>query len=126
MNLKKTQDTQFQTGLEQVETARKGGIASGKARREKKKMREAVELIMSMPIKRGKEVSVEDIQNLEAANGKNISVQEAIIIAQVNKALMGDTKAAEYLRDTVGEHPSLKVEADVILPVFTGEDDLED
>ena len=35
-NLKNGEATQFRTGKEQVEIARQGGIASGKARREKK------------------------------------------------------------------------------------------
>ena len=35
-NLKNGEATQFRTGEEQVEIARQGGIASGKARREKK------------------------------------------------------------------------------------------
>ncbi len=90
-----------------------GGIASGKVRREKKKFKETLELLLSMAMKNGADVSVEDIQSFADLNGKNITVQDAILIAQVEKAMTGDTKAAEYVRDTVGENPSVKVEADV-------------
>ena len=90
---------------EQKAIARKGGIASGKARREKKLMRETLNIILSMPMKNGKNADVESIRSFAALKGKNISVQEAILIAQVQKAMKGDTKAAEYVRDTAGQKP---------------------
>lgn len=92
---------------------RKGGIASGKARREKKMFRETLEAILGMPMKDGKDIAVEDIKSFAAIKGQNISVQEAILIAQIQKAMKGDTRAAEYVRDTIGENPSVKVEADM-------------
>ena len=103
-----------------------GGIASGKVRREKKKFKETLELLLSMAMKNGADVSVEDIQSFADLNGKNITVQDAILIAQVEKAMTGDTKAAEYVRDTIGESPTMKLEADVTVPIFGGEDNLED
>jgi hypothetical protein len=103
-----------------------GGIASGKARREKKAFRETLEAILGMAMKGGTDVSVDDIQSFAEIEGRNISVQEAILVAQIQKALTGDTRAAEYVRDTIGENPSTKVEAEVVIPVFGGEDDLED
>ena len=103
-----------------------GGIASGKARREKKAFRETLEAILGMAMKGGNDVSVDDIKSFAEIEGRNISVQEAILVAQIQKALTGDTRAAEYVRDTIGENPSTKVEAEVVIPVFGGEDDLED
>lgn len=92
---------------------KKGGIASGKARREKKLFRETLEAILGMPMKDGKDIAVEDIKSFAAIKGQNISVREAILIAQIQKAMKGDTRAAEYVRDTIGENPSVKVEADM-------------
>lgn len=104
-----------------------GGIASGKARREKKLFRETLETLLSMPMKDGKEVSVEKIQNFANIKGQNISVQEAILISQIQKAMKGDTRAAEYVRDTIGQKPMDKMEMDLITPVmFGGEDELKD
>ena len=80
----------------------KGGIASGKARREKRAMRETLETLLSMPIDNKEAICLEDIQSLAALKGKNITVQEAIMFAQIKKAMKGDTKAAEYIRDTSG------------------------
>ena len=81
---------------------RKGGIASGKARRDKKAMKDTLTDLLSMPLESGESVDIEDIKNLAALNGKNITVQEAIMLAQIQKAINGDTKAAEYVRDTSG------------------------
>lgn len=84
------------------EQTRKAGIASGKARREKKAMKETLSALLSMPLNNGKIADIETIQSLGALEGKNITVQEAILFQQIKKALEGDTKAAEYVRDTSG------------------------
>ena len=106
---------------------RNGGIASGKARREKKQMRETLEMLLTMPMKNGKLADVDSIRSFAALKGKNVSVQEAIMIMQLQKAMKGDTKAAEYVRDTIGQRPSDKVEMKHELPVmFTGDDDIAD
>ena len=111
-NLLKAEDL---TSDELRSRAKKGGIASGKARREKKLFRETLETILSMSMKDGECVSVDDIKSFANIKGQNISVQEAIIIAQIQKAMKGDTRAAEYVRDSIGQKPSDKVqlEADV-------------
>ena len=115
------------TSDELRERARAGGIASGKARREKKAMRETLDILLSMPMKDGASADVESIRSFASIKGKNISVQEAILIAQVQKAMKGDTKAAEYVRDTIGQKPGENVEMTMNLPVFfEGEDELEE
>ena len=121
-NLVKAEDL---TSEELRERARAGGIASGKARREKKQMRETLDILLSMPMKDGAAADVDSIRSFAAIKGKNISVQEAILIAQVQKAMKGDTRAAEYVRDTIGEKPGESVEMTMNLPVFfEGEDEL--
>lgn len=97
-----SEGTQFQTGAEQVETATKGGIASGKARRERKAMKDTLATLLSMPLKDGMSVDIAGIQSIASLNGKNITVQEAIMLAQIKKAVKGDTKAAEFVRDSSG------------------------
>ncbi len=116
-----------QSKEEAKKRGRAGGIASGKARREKKAMRETLDILLSMPMKDGASADVESIRSFASIKGKNISVQEAILIAQVQKAMKGDTKAAEYVRDTIGQKPGENVEMTMNLPVFfEGEDELEE
>ena len=74
----------------------KGGIASGKARREKADLRRMCQMVLEMDIK--------------AKDGTYKSGAEAITLAQLQKALKGDAKAYEVLRDTAGQKPVEKVE----------------
>lgn len=90
------------TKSEARERGKKGGIASGEKRREKKAMKETLETLLQMPLKSGKAADLDEIKDIAALKGKNITVQEAIMLAQIQKAMKGDTKAAEYVRDTSG------------------------
>lgn len=100
------------TKAEQREIARAGGIASGKARREKKALRETLEDLLAMPLKAGKADELEKIKCIAAIKGKNITMQEAIMLAMLNKAAKGDVRAAEYIRDTIGQKPGLDIAFD--------------
>lgn len=84
------------TAEEQRKIAKQGGIASGKARREKADLRRMCQMVLEMDIK-GKD-------------GTMKSGAEAITLAQLQKALKGDAKAYEVLRDTAGQKPVEKVE----------------
>ena len=109
--------TSEQSREEAKKNGKKGGIASGKAKREKKQFKETLESLLSMSMKAGKSADINSINSFAAIKGKNISVQEAILIAMIQKALKGDTQAATYLRDTAGQKPSDKVqiEADIAM-----------
>ena len=111
------------------ENGRKGGIASGEAKRKKKAMRERLEILLDLPMKSGKGVDLEAIKNFAALKGKNITVQDAMMIAQIQKALKGDTNAAAFVRDTAGQNPAQKIEAevdmDLQISVDYGDGDLE-
>lgn len=84
------------TKEEQREIAKMGGIASGKARKEKADLRKMCQMVLEMDIK--------------AKDGSIKSGAEAITLAQLRKALKGDAKAYEVLRDTAGQKPVDKVE----------------
>ncbi len=97
------------TENEQREIAKKGGKASGRSRKDKREQKQIILDVLSMPISEG---NIDDITSLAAAEGANLSINQAIVIQQVKRALKGDTKAAEYLRDTAGQKPSDKVQID--------------
>lgn len=92
------------------EEGQKGGIASGKARREKKSMQELAKLILNLSMKNGEVHSVENIQSLADIQGKNLTVDQAILLKQVEKALRGDLQSATFIRDTSGNKPIERVE----------------
>lgn len=87
------------TPSERRESARKAGIASGVARREKKTMAQTLELFLSMPLKDGDLADINSLRSLANAEGKNISVQEGIILRQALLALKGDPRSAAFIRD---------------------------
>ena len=111
---------------ERRQLAKKAGKASGKARREKKAMRENLETILAMTLKSGKLADIDSVQNFAALAGKNITVQDAILIKQTQKAMMGDTRAAEFVRDLSGNKPENTLNIDGKVPVIiSGEDELK-
>ena len=91
-----SEKTRFKTGSEQVEIARLGGFASGKAKRERKTIREELEFLLSKQLKNNK--------------GEDISTREAISTAMIGQAIKGNVKAFIAIRDTIGENPTDKQE----------------
>ena len=79
-----------------------GGIKSGESRRNKKTMRETLENALKI------ELSTEKLEELGAdislMSGDN-SVLSAIIASTIREAINGDTKAIQFVRDSIGEKP---------------------
>lgn len=76
----------------------KGGVASGEARREEKRMREALEFVLNSPVEESKRVYGEETTQLMLG-----------MHALARKMQMGDVKAAEFIRDLIGEKPETKI-----------------
>lgn len=91
-----------QTSEQASEAGKKGGVASGEARRRKKMMRQQMEMLLELPIKSRK--IKEQLQEL-GIDSDDLTNQMALIVSMYQKALKGDTKAFEILRDTIGEKP---------------------
>lgn len=98
-NLKKgNPPTQFKSGREAAEAGRKGGIASGEAKRARKSLRNELDALLNMPAK-----------DKDGNDSADLTVQGAIAVALVKQALKGNTKAFEIIRDTIGEKPVERV-----------------
>ena len=88
-----------------------GGRASGEARRRRKAMREVLDELLSMPLRKGALKEIESLADLAGPNGKinllngkvNVTVEQAMLLAQILQAINGNTKAATFLRDTAGQ-----------------------
>lgn len=91
------------TTEEQKKIATMGGIASGKARREKKLMKDQLKALLSLPLKNQK---VKDGLKKLGLKADDIDNQMALVFALYQKGLKGDTKAFELIRDTIGEKPA--------------------
>ena len=77
----------------------KGGVNSGEARRRKRDIRLALEALLE--------------KEITDRHGNVMSTAEAIAIKQIEKALKGDTKAFEVVRDSAGQKPSDKLDVTV-------------
>lgn len=99
-----------QTPEQAAENGRKGGIASGKARRRKRDMKQAAEMILKMQTSSGKPVSLEDIKSLSELKGKNVTVEEAMLLAVASRALKGNLGAIGLFMELTGQKPAEKVE----------------
>lgn len=114
------------TTEEAMEMGRKGGLASAESRRRKKSMKETLELFLSLPLDNGKEYDVEKLQNFANLKGKNITVSEAILIKQIQKALKGDNNAINFVRDLVEPKTNnLNITGEIPV-VIGGENELKD
>ena len=79
-----------------LEEAKRGGIASGEARRRKRDLRQALEMLLEKEYK--------DNQ------GNTITGTEAITAKLFQQAMKGNIRAFETIRSTVGQDPVQKVE----------------
>lgn len=84
---------------------------------ERRKMKDELDVLLKMALKRGDIVEPEDVLSMEEAEKLNVSAQTAIAIAMLKRAMMGDVQAGQFIRDTVGEKPSDKVEVDQSLTI---------
>ena len=84
------------------EKGRKGGQKSAESRRKKRAMAETMEIILTMPLKDGMVDDIESVTSNADIAKRNVTVQDAIIAAQAKKAMKGDTRAAEFIRDLIG------------------------
>lgn len=100
------------TPREQREISSKGGKASAEAKRKRKTMKEQTELLLSLPLRDNK--VKERLKGL-GFETEDIDNQMATLMIQLDKALNGDIKSLELLRDLIGEKPqeNIKVEGNV-------------
>lgn len=106
-NEKNLKTQRERTKSEQREIARKGGIKSGQTRRNKKSMREALEMLMF-------DVEVDEAakDKLRGAgiNEKDFNNQMLITLGLMKKAREGDVQAYNAICSMIGEKPADKID----------------
>ena len=101
------------TPEQRAECGRKGAEVTKRKVRERKAMKETLEILLTMPMKKGKVYTAEEIKSFADLKGKNITIDQAMSVCLIQKALKGDLSAIAMVRDTIGEKPVEKVEATV-------------
>lgn len=88
---------------EATRRGRAGGIASGRARQERRTLKDTLEILMKMPVDSGPSYSVSGADSLKDAKMKNAPSGEVIGLALMSKALKGDLRAIELIQEMIGE-----------------------
>ena len=96
------------TSSEARRNGKKGGIASGESRHRRKLLRECLDELLAREY---------------TADGKTLTGSEALAAALMKKAMKGDVKAFEALRDTAGEKPVERIETNTEIIVNWADDD---
>lgn len=96
MNEQNLKSFSERTEKEQREIQQKGGIASGEARRRKRDLRKALEMLLE--------------KDYTDKKGNIATGAEAISTKLFEQAMKGNVKAFETIRSTVGQDPVQKVE----------------
>ena len=100
------------TETEQKRITTMGGVASGKARREKKTLRELAEMIGSMPVKNAKTIAIMKAAGFDVEQMTN---DTAMLLGLQLKAQNGDPAAAKLLAEMRGQY-STRVEVEPVEP----------
>ena len=88
------QNLRTPSASEARERGKKGGQNSGKARRDKKILKDCLEILMEKKME---------------IDGRPMTGFEALALSAFEKALAGDVKAMTFVRDTLGQKPVEKV-----------------
>lgn len=108
------------TPSELREMCSKGGKKSGEVRRERKAMREQMEMLLKLP-----PINAQAKQKIKelGIDEKEIDNQMLLMVAIFNKAMKGDIQAVNVVRELIGERIQ-QAEVQIKQPTFI--DDLED
>lgn len=88
----------------------KGGKASVEARRKRKAFKDVFNTLLTNDLSPELAEALNDKSGALSIDTKGFTVNDYMALAQVVKAIGGDTKAFEVIRDTVGEKPVDKAE----------------
>lgn len=112
------------------------GIKTGNTMKERKKIRQSLEEIMSADyaqlqpflewdFKTKKNIIPEEAAKWFEDRGETIKVQDAVLLAALKNAIFKcDIRTIEFIRDTLGEKPKIEVESNANIKNVTGFNDL--
>ena len=104
--------TSDQSHDEAVKNGKKGGVASGAARRRKKSMRQTLNTLLSAGLDVGEQEFLERVRPRLLAlciDAEDATYQDVLLASILLKAIRGDVRAAEFIRDTGGDNPNLEL-----------------
>ena len=121
-NLMPIQEVNSRRSREQhSEDSRKGGKKSGEVRRQRKAMKEQMEMLLTLPFKQVEQLTFMEGLGLEETDIDN---QMALIVALYGKALQGDVQAFNTIREVTQDNQIVNKEERVqIVNDLPGDDE---
>lgn len=122
-NLEKGKQTQFRSGEEAARNGKKGGDQSGRARRRKKLLKDTVNMLLTLPMQEGR---LDRLTDLKSIKDKNITVEEAMVLKQIQNAMKGDLRAFESIialseaHNKTGEQPKAQETDNAFIEALNG------
>ncbi|MEG1862967.1 MAG: hypothetical protein RR198_05105 [Oscillospiraceae bacterium] len=93
------------TPQQRSQQAKNAGKASGQSRRKRKAFKEVFKTLLASELSPKLAEAINDKSGALGIDTLGFTVNDYMALAQVVKAVSGDTKAFEIIRDTVGEKP---------------------
>ncbi len=88
------------------ELGKKGIQASIQAKAKKKKLKEAMKILIDLPVTERNKQTLAQL----GIEDEDMNNQMLIAVAMFQKAIKGDVRAAEYIRDITGQQPLSKLD----------------
>ena len=89
----------------------KGGVNSGKVRRERASAREAADMLLSLPL--SNEEMLRQLETVGLPEGEKVNNMLATVTALMLKGWSGDANAIKILLELVGEGPTQNINANI-------------
>lgn len=99
-----------------LEEQKKGGIASGKARKQKADFIKCAKALLDCSLSESNKKMITN--QYPELTDEELSYRTMIVLKQLEKALKGDINSAKFIIDATGEKPKEDIQAEVKLPVF--------
>lgn len=118
--LKRGKATQFKAGKKQAETARRGGVASGKAKRKKKALAEMARAFADLSVNAKQKKQLKEY----GVSPEDMTHQMALVAAMFEAGENGSVKAAALIAEWLAESSKQSGGAlDDVLSAVRGTDD---
>ena len=119
-NLKPAENLRTMDPEKRKEIQQKGAAVSNERQAKRRSIRDICETLLALELPNKAAITDDEAremaEKMAQATGKPVTVYDAIVCAQTAAAMQGNTKAAEYIRDSAGDKPgeNVRLDADIM------------
>lgn len=120
VNLKPAENLRTMDPEKRKEIQQKGAAVSNERQAKRRSIRDICETLLALELPNKAAITDDEAremaEKMAQATGKPVTVYDAIVCAQTAAAMQGNTKAAEYIRDSAGDKPgeNVRLDADIM------------